>query len=409
MKVPEQPQSQEVQPQQQNKTEVKKREKNVNLTSYRKKRQRRKRIIKLTAITVGIAAFLFVWFNADEIFEPLRGIASKIETKTSYSVGFPVTLPGSTEYSFKQFGDSFSLLTDTYLYTYETTGEQIYALKHGYSHPVQVTSSKRIMLFDKSAYSFAVYSKTSLIYEEKLSDKIMYAAVGDNGLYAVVTDSPRYSNVLYIYDDGGNWKYTKKFADENIMQVCFTGSSEHIIVSTISVENGEILTNYYKYSIRDTDGYVWKYTFSGNSLPCGMYADKERVFSVCDNTVISLKCDDGSLLGEYRYNGTLKDFDFSEDLCIIQYNETSTNKNNLLALDTSAQPLSMQTVSSAAVRIQIYGDSVYALDGANLKKYDSGLASEQDRLVLHEDYTDFIKIGSEVFLLGYDTVNYSVF
>ena len=69
----------------------------------------------------------------------------------------------------------------------------------------------------------------------------------------------------------------------------------------------------------------------------------------------------------------------------------------------------MQTVSSAAVRVRIYGDSVYALDGANLKKYDSELTSEQDRLVLHEDCTDFIKIGSEVFLLGYDTVNNTTF
>ena len=59
--------------------------------------------------------------------------------------------------------------------------------------------------------------------------------------------------------------------------------------------------------------------------------------------------------------------------------------------------------------LAFYGDSVYALDGANLKKYDSELTSEQDRLVLHEDCTDFIKIGSEVFLLGYDTVNNTTF
>ncbi|MDE7233474.1 MAG: hypothetical protein K2N29_00250, partial [Ruminiclostridium sp.] len=89
--------------------------KTVNLTGYRKKKSRTKRLIKLSLTLVGVAAFLYVWINADRIFEPLRGIASKIETRTSNEVGFPITLPGSAGYSFERFGENFSLLTDTYL------------------------------------------------------------------------------------------------------------------------------------------------------------------------------------------------------------------------------------------------------------------------------------------------------
>ncbi|MBQ8411306.1 MAG: hypothetical protein IJX15_06235, partial [Ruminiclostridium sp.] len=137
--------------------------KNINLTQYRNSKKFRTNLLKLVLILILIGGLVYVWVNADKIFEPLRGIASKIETRTSNSIGFPITLPGSAGYSFEPFGENFSLLTDTYLYTYQTTGEQIYALRHGYSNPSQVSSDRRILLYDKASYNFALYNKTSLI------------------------------------------------------------------------------------------------------------------------------------------------------------------------------------------------------------------------------------------------------
>ena len=134
MKVLEQPVNNDNNEKKNTKENNKKRPKNVNLTSYRHNKSRNKSIFKLIIVFVIALAFVLVWYNASTIFEPLRGIASKIENRTSYDVGFPVNLPGSTEYSFKASGEIFSLLTDTYLYTYKTTGEQIYALTVSYTH-----------------------------------------------------------------------------------------------------------------------------------------------------------------------------------------------------------------------------------------------------------------------------------
>lgn len=388
----------------------KKESKHINLTSYRKKRKRKSFIIKLIVALLVIILLVVVWANAETIFEPLRGIASKIENKTSYSIGFPINLPGSAEYSFERFGDSFSLLTDTYLYTYKTTGEQIYALQHGYSKPEQVTNDKRILLYDKSAYDFSLYSKTSLIFEKKVEDKILFGAISnDSNLTAIVTDSDRYSNILHIYDDGGSWKYTKKFADENVMQVSFVGDGEHIIVSTISVDSGEIVINFYKISIKESDGTLWKYSYKGNSLPCGMYSNRNVVMAVCDNVVISINCSNGEPNNFYTYNGTLKNFDFSDNLCVIQYNESSTNKNSIIAIDVNGEAKSAATVSPNAQEVLIEGNYVYVLDGIHMKKFDLMLSEEEDRTLLDDDYNDFIRIGRDIFLLGYDTVNTIIF
>ena len=379
--------------------------KKTNLTQLRKNAKNRKNFLKLMAVLAVVAALAVVWINADTIFEPLRGIASKIETRTSTSVGFPVSLPGSAGYSFEPFGENFSLLTDTYLYTYKTTGEQIYALRHGYSNPSQATTDRRILLYDKASYSFALYNKTSLIYEKTVEDKILFSSLSNDDMVAIVTNSPRYSNILYVYDSGGNWKYTKKFADENVMQVAFSDDGEHIIISTISVDSGEIVTSLYKYSIKTDEGYKWKYSFRGNSLPCGLYADLYKVVCVCDNTSIMLNCSTGELINEYNFGGNLRDFDISPDFTAIYYNDASTNRNTLVSLDGNMQAVAMINAGANAQKILLSNDTVYVLDGTQIKIFNGTLLNEGEPIVLKEDYSDFIKIADNVYLLGYDTVN----
>lgn len=378
--------------------------KHINLTKKRKKEINGKRIFKISVFILIAAAVIYIFANAETIFEPLRGIASKIDNKTSYDVGFPIKLPGSTEYSFRNFGDNLSLLTDTYLYAYDTTGAQIYALRHGYSNPEQITNDKRVLIFDKSGYSFAVYSKTSLIYDKTIDDKIVFANISSGNLTTIVTDSNRYSNILYVYDDGGNWLYTKKFADENVMGAAFAGDNEHIIVVTIGVNRGELVTNFYKYSIKNTDGYVWKYTYTGNSIPCHIFADSERIITICDNIVLSVSSKTGKLIGSHSFTGILKDFAITSDLSVIHYNESSTNKNMLIALGDDAQALSVTNVSANAERVLIDNGSIYVLDGTHLRAYDSSLSITEEVTLESSDYNDFTKIGSRAYLLGYDTV-----
>ncbi|MBR4111803.1 MAG: hypothetical protein IKK53_02090 [Ruminiclostridium sp.] len=379
--------------------------KKTNLSQLRKNAKNRKNLLKLLAVLAFLILFAAVWMNADTIFEPLRGIASKIETRTSTSVGFPVSLPGSAGYSFEKFGENFSLLTDTYLYTYKTTGEQIYALRHGYSNPAQITTDRRILLYDKASYSFALYNKTSLIYEKTVEDKILFGALSNDDMAVIVTNSPRYSNILYVYDSGGNWKYTKKFADENVMQVAFAEDGEHIIVSTISVDSGEIVTSLYKYSIRSDEGYKWKYSFRGNSIPCGLYADLYKVTCICDNSAVMVSCSDGSLINEYNFGGNLRDFVISSDFTAIYYNDASTNLNTIVSLDGALSPVATANAGANAQKILLSNDIVYVLDGMQIKTFSGTLLESADSIALSEDCSDFIKIADSVYLLGYDTVN----
>ncbi len=374
-----------------------------DIIAYRKKRKQRNNIIKLLSIGLVLVGIALIWTNAGTIFEPLRGIASKIDTRTTEDVGFPVNLPGSASYSFADFGDNFLLLTDTYLYTYTTGGGQIYALKHGYTNAVQRANDKRILLYDKSSYDFSLYNRTSRIYDQTVDDKIVYGALSSGDLCAIVTTSPKYSNLVKVFDGSGNWKYTRKFVDENVMQVEFTEDEKSIIVTTIGVQSGDIVCNVYKFSIDGSESEVWKYSLVSNSIPCAIDAKGKNITVLCDNICFTLNESDGSLMGSYAFSGTLICPVLEESFTAILVNNISTSSTVLLTLDDEMNVMGSISVPSNTVDIVADGSVVYALEGEDAVSYDRNL-NETGRVKLKEEYSAFLKIGGDYYLLGYDKV-----
>lgn len=375
-----------------------------DLNAYRKKRARRSRIIKLSILGVVAAAAIAVIANFDAIVEPLRGIASKIDFKTSNEIGFPIKLPGSATYSFDSFGNNFVLLTDTYLYAFQTDGGQIYALRHGYTNPVEYTNEKRVLLYDKNYYSFSLYNKTSQLYEVTTDDKIVYGCLGGYDMAAIVTGSSKYSNVVYVYDGSGKWKYSRKFSDENVMQVAFSADQKFIYITTIGASGGDLYTGIYKFDISSDGDAVWQTRIRKNSISCAVHAVGDRVVAVFDNSCVSVDASTGETVGSYDFNGTLLYTDTSETATAITYADETTNKSVLVLLDNDCALIGTKTINPAINEFVINGNQCYLLEKSSINCYNADM-EQISSVDLRDEYSDFIIIGKSVFLLGYDVVD----
>lgn len=378
----------------------------TDLVEYRKKRKRKKAATKLIIVLV---IFVLVWViaaNFSAIVEPLRGIVSKIDTKTTNEVGFPIKLTGSASYSFDSFGDSFSLLTDTYLYTYGMNGGQNYAVRHSYSKPVQCTNSSRILLYDKDYNSFALYNKTRLVYSNTVEEKIVFASLGEKDSAAVVTNSDRYtySNIIYVYNGNGEWRYTRKFIDENIMGVSFSSDERYIYVAAIGAENGEMYTVIYKYDVTNESDAVWSYKYVGASIPVKMFVRKGNVCVLYDNGGISLKESSGEPVGEKFFSGTVLCCDGADSFMGVVYLDSSSNKKMLTAIDYDMNVLGAKVVSTNINEVKADGGTVYIVQSGTLTGFNSDLETVVEKS-LSDEYISFVKIGSSVLFLGYNTVD----
>ena len=377
--------------------------KTADLEEYRKKVKQRKLLVKLIIVLALLLGFFILVLNLSDILDSLKGIASKIDTKTSNDVGYPIKLSGSASYAFEDFGENFSLLSDTYLYTYNLDGGQNYALKHSYSKPVHCANSKRILLYDKDYNDFSLYSKTRLIYKGSVEEKIVFGTISNKETVAIVTNSDKYSNNVYIYNGNGEWKYTRKFLNENVMNVGFSSDDRYIYVVTLGAENGDIYSTVYKYDTTNESEAVWSYKLTRASIPLKVMVKKNRVCVIYDNYALSLNEADGSLQGEKEFQGTVTCFDNSDSVIGLIYYDSSSNKDVLMSFDYDMNNIASIVVDLSVNKLITDGSTMYIIQSGKITGYNSEMKVTAEKQVT-DDCVSFVKIGSSFLLLGSNSI-----
>ncbi len=345
-----------------------------------------------------MVAGILVYLNRDTIFEPLRGIFSRVTTTTDDEAGFPVNMPSSTDYKFNELGDGFSLLTDTYLYTYNGEGVQNFALQHGYVNPVCDTNSKRVLIYDKGGYNFALYNRTSEIYKQSIEDEVIVSAfLSENEYSAVVTSGGQYSNVVYIYNGNGEELYAYNYIDEKVMQVVFSPDERYLYVSLAKSHDGDIVTKVAKYEIGNDEGQLWN-TEITDSISFELSFINDKVMVVTDEKIISIDSSNGTVISTYGYKGTLSDYYLGSVNCVFVLRNNS-EKNEILMMDDSCFLMADISTDDKIKDITIDGEEVVILTNKGVVLYDMNL-SKISSYGYEDEYVQMIKNGSNILLMG---------
>ena len=374
---------------------------NLNdITAFRRKRKNQRNFKRLGIFLIAVAVILAVWFNRDSIGDAIEELT--IST-SQVDVSFPLSLPGSATYSFRSFDSGLSLLTDTYLYVYTTNATQTLSYQHSYSNPVQKAGNKRVLLYDANSYEFSLYNKHEQVYEHVLDDKIVYGTLSTDEKAIIITSSTRYSNILYIYDQKGNWLYTRKFVDENAMQAQLSPDGRYLYLTTISVENGDVVSKLYCYDTTTTENAVWVTYIKDNSIPFHLKFVNDRLYVICDSYFSAYLASDGSQLGSYEYSGLLIDSAFHNTFSAILYRDAASNKTMLISFDQDCKVIGNLNLPANTLQVLTYGDFMYTPGRQNLSQYSSDL-TQLRTIHLDEEFSQVLLVKNTAYLLGYDTV-----
>lgn len=375
-----------------------------DVSLYRKKKKKAKRIRTLIILLVIIAALVPVWIYRDTIFEPLRGIASRIQTTTTESAGYPISLTGRSDYTFCSMNDSFALLSDTYLYSYNENGGQNFALQHGYVHPMAVSNSKRVMIYDKGGHDFSLFNKTSEIYKGSIEDEVIVSVFLSNSEHtAVVTSGGRYSNVIYVYDGSGKWLYTQRFIDDNVMQVAFSDDNRYIYVTRVTSDNGDIVTKLSKYDLTGDGTELWSQTIS-DCVSLALSINSNILTVTGDSEILTYNSESGELIGNYSYQGTIENFDTSTPQKVFVIDDYTDDGKKLILLNEKCEVKASVAVTADVKRIRVGDNTITVMTESDMTQYDYSLESVKKTL-LTDSYSDFIKVGGSILLMGYDSLD----
>ena len=236
-----------------------------------------------------------------------------------------------------------------------------------------------------------------------MEEKIVFGTISNKETVAIVTNSDKYSTNVYIYNGNGEWKYTRKFLNENVMNVGFSSDDRYIYVVTLGAENGDIYSTIYKYDTTDESEAVWSYKLTKASIPLKVMVKKNRVCVIYDNYAISLNEADGSLQGEKEFQGTITCFDNSDSMIGIIYYDSSSNKDVLMSFDYDMKNIASTVVDLSVNKLVTDGNAIYIIQSGKITGYNSEMKVTAEKQV-SDDCVSFVKIDSTFLLLGYSSI-----
>lgn len=342
-------------------------------------------------------ALIAVAVNWGRIIAPLKDAALDVDGGT-----FPVSLPGSTGYGLYELGDNICLLTDTYIYTYNSDGANIAGIQHGLQNPAVSANDKRVMVYDKSGKGIKFFSRSAEIYSVTVEDTIVFGQIGTADKCAVVTTSTRYANTLYIFNGEGKQVYRYSSPTKKIMQACFSEDESEIFLTLMDEKNGELLFSAAKLDLSSAqENYQWETQLSlGVTYSVQLCSD--GLYIVGSDGHCLLDKQSGEEIAFGAFSGYIADIPECDDLRVVVFNDSASN--GFIAAAYNEQFEAEYTLSGEnAAAFYVEGGMFYLLSGTKLTAYNSSFEAVKE-YEFDNAYSDFLIRGKSAYLLGYNTV-----
>lgn len=375
---------------------VEKRDERNDINKYREKKKRGKARFRGLVFLLIIIVVVLIAVNWKTIIAPFNGAGLEIGKG-----GFPVNLPGSARYVLGEMGENFYLLTDTYLYTYNSEGAQIVEIQHGFQNPASSSGSKRTLVYDKNGSVFKLYSRSQEIYTGSVDDSIVFGEIGSDERCAVVTTSTRYSNYLYVFNGSGTRIFRWASPEDKIMRVCFGAGDKSIYASVVGEHGGELSCSIVRFDIDNAESEVWR-TVIGNSITYSLEYCNDGIYAVTVDGAVLLDEKTGEIKARNSFTREIAGIPETDGMRAVIFRDPASNGETAAVYNSKLESTTAASINSVTA-FDVSGGMLYVLDGNKLQSYNSAL--EGVRVYeLDYEYSNVKIIGKYAYLLGYNTV-----
>lgn len=367
-----------------------------DINKYREKRKRRKSLTRFIVFVLITAAIIIIVINRKQILAPFKDIGSK-----NAEGGFPISIAGSANYVMGDMGENFYLLTDTYLYTYNSNGAELSDKQHGFQNPICSSNSKRALVFDKNGKDLKVYSKNSELFAKSFDDTIVFAKMGTDERSAVVTTSSRYFNFLYVLNSEGKQIFRWASPDEKIMQVCFGEGDKSVYVSVVGEKDGTLNSSVLRFELGDKTGEMWR-TAIGNNVSYSLEMCADGLYTITPAGAYLLNEMTGDIKAANSFSGVISGIPRTDGARAVLFRDSASNGEILIVYNDILEATNALTLDNLSA-LEVKNGRLYALRGNELTVYDAALQTV-NTIALDDEYSDIRVIGSYAYLLGYNQV-----
>lgn len=208
-----------------------------DITAARKKKQREMR--RKRAARLALAAAVIVAVVALLICLPAtatRDISDFFNVMFSNGE-FPVSVANSPPDRVQKLDSGFFVKSGNTIKVVSSAGAILQTIETGYFSTGCEADGNKLLTYAVNGNEAALYNRTGKIYNYKVQQNIVAAALGF-GKVALVTASERYAGELKVYAANSNELFTWYCAEGYPFMAAFNSSGNRICVGAMYIENG---------------------------------------------------------------------------------------------------------------------------------------------------------------------------
>ncbi len=320
--------------------------------------------------------------------------------------GYPYSLDSGSIEDISIYNSNLVVLTDDKTELLTPTAKEIAQEKHDFSNPVMKTNGGLAVVYDLDSGKFRLQNSSGIIAEKEMPSRIMAAAVGKKGNYAVGTYGTDVQSLLTVYNSTDKEIFIWKFKSERISDIALSDNGKSAAVSTIYSNNGKISSKLYIFSFK-SDKYEACFDYPSSVLVNVSYINKSDVIATGDNIRSFIKngktktdkdfgsdtirgysvADNGksaaafskygstslSSLTVYKKNNKEKfSLNFEKEVKWVDFDGKYTAvlfENEIKTFGKSGKEIGSITFSGDPDRVIIDGGNVYLITSANIQCY----------------------------------------
>ena len=187
------------------------------------------------------------------------------------------------------------------------------------------------------------------------------------------------------------------------MQVAFSDDNRYIYVTRVTSDNGDIVTKLSKYDISGDGTELWSQTIS-DCVSLALSINSNILTVTGDSEILTYNSDSGELIGNYSYQGTIENFDTSTSQKVFVIDDYTDDGKKLILLNEKCEITASVAVTADVKRIRVGDNTITVMTESDMTQYDYSLESVKKTL-LTDSYSDFIKVGGSILLMGYDSLD----
>ena len=373
-------------------------------------RRKRKRVLRvfvrlLLVALLGVSGF-FIWKNWDTLSpENVLVWINEQFAGGQKGDGFPVTTTGDTVVAMVPVNNNLTLLTDTSLLMYNTSGGEVVRRPHSFAQPLLKAAGDYVLVMESGGTRLSLEKRSSTVLSHTVTEAIVTAAVAENGYFAVVTGaSQSYVSQVAVYDKKGTEIYRWKSSEWMVADVALQADGKAMAVVGISARDGNLQSALLTFKLDKSAEQPLCFSEQGLLLFAVSYLPSGGIAAVGDTAGWIVASAEGQPV-KYAY-AERKLLGYAvgyAGLGLVLQAYGSSAGGELIVLDSSGQPQPAIPFASPYRDLCAYKDGFFLLTDRHLLAVNNN--SLKGTLDIPPDGRLVAALGDKAIVLGLTTLN----